>query len=478
VLKKSTWAGRKAGPRDQIAYRQLALAAEIQAALRERFLSLSSWFSLDSPHFIVWTVPTRSGTIQVQTVGRTVEQVAMKFCQLTTRKVSAAKAPGHYSDGAGLYLQISERGTRSWVFRFDFAGKRREMGLGSAELFSLKQARQLAREAREHLQRGNDPIAIRQAKRDRIKADEAKRLTFKEALDGCLAARSSEWRSDKHRRQWRTSVEQHALPVLGSLPVDAIDVPHILKVLEPIWKTTPETANRVRARIERVLSWATAGKYRHGDNPARWRGALEHLLPATGKIKGNVQHLAALPYADVGAFIAELRTRNSVIARAVEFLILTAVRSGDVRGAHWDEIKDGVWTIPGHRHKSGRDFRVPLSARAIEVMGEPRPGELIFATERGRPLTDKMLLDLAKELRPGITVHGFRSGFRDWSAVRTSYSRDVIELALAHKIKGATEAAYWRDDALEKRRKLMEAWAGYCQAPEAKGDKVVTLHGA
>jgi integrase len=401
----------------------------------------------------------------------------MKFCQLTTRKVAAAKKPGHYSDGAGLYLQVSKPGTRSWVFRFDLGGKRREMGLGSAELVSLKQARQLAREAREHLLRGDDPIALRQAKIDKVKADEAKRLTFKEALDGCLAARSSEWRSDKHRKQWRTSVEQHAVPVLGNLPVDRIDVPHILKVLEPIWLTTPETANRVRSRIERVLSWATAGKYRHGDNPARWKGALEHLLPSTGKVKGSVQHLAALPFAEVPAFVAELRSRDSVIARAVEFVVLTASRSGEVRGARWKEIQGNVWTVPGARTKAGRDHRVPLSERAMAILqelGRGRPEELIFPARRGE-FADKALLDLAKELDPRTSIHGFRSAFRDWAAVRTSYARDVIELALAHKIKSATEGAYWRDDALEKRARLMEEWSRYCAMPAQSSGQVVAL---
>jgi integrase len=407
-------------------------------------------------------------------------EVTMKFCQLSTRQVAAAKKPGYRSDGAGLYLQISKLGTRSWVFRFNLGGKRREMGLGSAEIVTLKQARQLARDAREHLLRGDDPIAIRQAKRDKVRAELAKRLTFSEALEGCLAARSSEWRSDKHRRQWRSSVEQHAIRVLGQLPVDAIDVPHVLKVLEPIWLTMPETASRVRARIERVLSWATAGKYRHGDNPARWKGALEHLLPATGKVKGGVQHLAALPFADIPEFMAELRARNTVIARAVEFLALTAARSGEVRGARWGEIKGDVWTVPGARTKSGRDHRVPLSERAMAILqelGPARPGKLIFPTGRGGMFDDKPLLVLVKELRPGTSVHGLRSAFRDWAAIHTSYARDVIELCLAHKIKSATEEAYWRDDALEKRRKLMEAWAEYCGSMFKASAEIVPLQG-
>jgi len=229
-----------------------------------------------------------------------------------------------------------------------------------------------------------------------------------------------------------------------------------------------------------VLSWATARKYRHGDNPARWKGALEHILPATAKIKGNVQHLAALPFTDIASFMMELRTRGTVTARAVEFLILTAARSGEVRGARWDEIEGDVWTVPASRAKSGRNHRVPLSQRALAILqecGTARPGELIFPTNRGVRLTDKMLLNLAKALRPGITIHGLRSIFRDWAAVQTSYPRDVIELALAHKVKRATEAAYWRDDALEKRRRLMEEWAMYCSSSALIAGEVVMLHG-
>ena len=263
---------------------------------------------------------------------------------------------------------------------------------------------------------------------------------------------------------------------MGNLAVDTIDVPHILSVLEPIWHTKAETANRVRSRIERVLSWATARNYRRGENPARWRGGLEYLLPATGKIKGNVQHLAALPFVEIPAFMADLRKRDTVVARAVELLVLTAARSGDVRGACWDEIDGNIWTIPEHRHKSGREFRVPLSRHAVVVLGEPKPGALVFPGQHGRQLTDKMLLLLVKEMWPGITVHGMRSSFRDWAGARTSYPRDVIEMALAHKVKGATESAYWRDDILEKRRRLMEEWAKYCYSPQLASSEVVALH--
>jgi len=401
----------------------------------------------------------------------------MKFCQLTTRKVDAAKRPGYHSDGAGLYLQIAKGGTKAWVFRYAIGGKRREMGLGSARVVTLKQARQLAREAREHLLRADDPIALRQTKRDKVRADAAKRMTFREALDGCLAARSSEWRSDKHRRQWRASVEQHVLPILGSLPVDAIDVPHILKALEPIWREKPVTAERVRGRIERILSWATAGKYRHGDNPAAWKGALEHLLPAPTKIK-KVTHLAALPYADVPAFVAELRAQDSVHARALEFLILTAVRSANARGARWDDIKGNVWTIPGRDMKTGHEFRVPLSGRAREILeelGPPRRGLHVFTTEAGRQLTGDDLLDFTQRLRADITVHGFRTAFRNWAAARTNFPREISELALAHQVKNKTEEAYWRDDALERRARLMQEWARYCSAPAQASAQVVAL---
>jgi integrase len=398
----------------------------------------------------------------------------MKSNQLTTRKVASAKTPNsYYGDGGGLYLQVSAYGTRSWVYRYTIAGDRREMGLGSLDTFTLKEARGRARECRQLVNQGIDPIDARRAKRDARRAEAAKRLTFKEAAKKYIDAHAGEWRNAVHAAQWSTSLETYAYPVLGDMSVSDIDLPHVLKVLTPIWNDKTETASRIRARIERVLAWATVAKFRSGDNPATWRGNLKEALAAPAKIK-KIKHHPALPYVELPAFMAELRARDGIAARALEFTVLTAARTGEVTGAAWAEIDLArkVWTIPADRMKAQKEHRVPLSDRAVEiVVGLPRAGDVVFPG-----LKRKSMVWVLQSLRDGITVHGLRSTFRDWAAERTAYPREVIEHALAHKLKDAAEAAYARSDALEKRRRLMVEWARYCSSSPAMDGTVVAFN--
>ena len=404
----------------------------------------------------------------------------MAYNRLTDRRIAAAKERGYYADGGNLYLQVSKYGTKNWVFRFAVAGKTRDMGLGGFPQITLKLARELAREQREHLLRGDDPIEVRRAKRDRVRVATANRKTFAECADDYIAAHADTWRNDKHRNQWRVTLKTYAFPVMGKLPVEAIDLPHILKVLEPIWREKPETASRLRGRIERILSWATVRKYRRGENPVRWDGHLSEMLPAKTKVR-KAGHHAALPFAEMSDFMAVLRRTDGISARALEFTILTAARTGEVIISRWDEIDfdEAVWSVPAARMKSHRPHRVPLSKRVIELLrAMPRDssGYIFPGSIEGKPISNTAMLKLLVDMRSGLTVHGFRSAFSDWARERTAYPRDVIEMCLAHIIKDKSEAAYRRGDALEKRRRLMEEWARYCAAPAVTGE-VVRLHG-
>jgi integrase len=391
----------------------------------------------------------------------------MKSCQLTTRRVSTVKKQGHYGDGGGLYLQVSKYGTRAWVFRWTTNGRTREMGLGGLNTFTLKEARDRARECRQLVSKGLDPIDDRRAKRDASRAETAKRLTFKEAAERYVAAHRDEWRSQVHAGQWRATLEQYAFPVIGNMSVADIELPHVLRVLVPIWNDKTVTAERLRGRIERVLAWATVSKFRTGDNPATWRGNLKEALAAPSKIR-KIRHHPAVPYVEMPVFMAELRSRDGIAARALEFTILTAARTGEVTGAAWDEIDlaHRVWTVPAGRIKGGKEHRVPLSDRAIEILeGLPRTGSLF-------PMSKVAMLLLLQDMRQGVVVHGFRSTFRDWAAERTGYPREIIEQALAHKLKDAAEAAYARSDLLEKRARLMQDWSRYCSSPAMEGTVV------
>ena len=335
---------------------------------------------------------------------------------------------------------------------------------------SLARARELAAEARRQRLEGADPIETRTTRLASARLGEARGTTFRSCAEQLIASHEAGWRNAKHRQQWRNTLSSYAFPVLGDLPVGAIDTTLVMKVLEPFWSAKPETANRVRGRIEAVLDWAKVRGLREGQNPAQWRGHLNHLLPARAKVR-RTRHHPALPYGELPTFMEELRCDSSISARALEFVILTAARTGEGRGARWDEIdlKQCIWIVPDERMKSGQEHRVPLSPRAVEILAamlEVRQGEFVFAgMKQGRPLSGRSLWTVVRGMRPGITVHGFRSTFRDWAAETTSFPNHVVEMALAHAVSDAVEAAYRRGNLLEKRRKLMDAWEAYCGRP-------------
>jgi integrase len=373
-----------------------------------------------------------------------------------------------YFAGGGLYLQKTEGGA-SWIYRYRFDKKRiREQGLGSLDIYRLKEARALALDARRLRHQGYDPIDHRRAAKAQARLDEVKSLTFNAAAEQYAAAHRAGWRSGKHAKQWLTSLAKHASPVIGAFPVAAIDTPLVLKVLEPIWTTKPETASRVRGRIEVVLDWAKARGFRTGENPARLRGHLDHLLAPRSKVR-SVRHHPALPYDQMPAFMAKLRNVAGPGAKALAFLILTASRPGEVVGARWSEIdlQNKVWVIPPERMKSNREHRAALSSAALALLeGMERNSERVFETGQ------TTLLEITRALHPGIVPHGFRSTFRDWAAERTNFPAEVAEMALAHVVGSKVEAAYRRGDMFETRRRLAEAWSAYCMQPAARGEVV------
>lgn len=381
---------------------------------------------------------------------------------LTARKVQTAK-PGKYSDGGNLYLIVSPTASRKWVLRFTWRGKAKEMGLGSATTVDLADAREKAAGARRKVAQGINPIEDR--KRDNGIP------TFAEMADSVREALSAGFRNDKHKAQWKSTLETYAAP-LRSQSVDSIGTDDVLSVLKAIWTTKPETASRLRGRIEKVLDAAKAKGFREGENPARWRGHLDHLLPKPSKLARG--HHAAMAYEDVAAFVGKLREREATAALALEFCILTAARSGEVLGARWSEIDldKKIWTVPANRMKAGRDHRVPLSARAVSILkglAKVKVGDFVFpGYRRGKPLSNMAMEMMLRRMKiENATVHGFRSSFRDWAGNVTSFPREVTETALAHVIGDKAEQAYRRSDALEKRRKLMDAWAQYCETASA-----------
>ena len=390
--------------------------------------------------------------------------------RLTALKVARVTKPGRYGDGKGLHLQITKSGVKSWVFRYERGGKERLMGLGPLHTVSLADAREKARLARAQLIDGVDPLEQRRAQVIATQAEQASNLDF----DGCaqqyIASREAEWKNEKHRQQWESTLRVHASPYFGSIYARRIDTPMVLKALELIWKTKTETATRVRERIERVLSWAATRGYREGENPARWAGHLEELLPNPAKLK-KVKHHPALPFADVGAFFAALRKQEGVAARALEFTILSGCRTGEVLGATWDEVDlpNLVWTIPPERMKAGRPHRVPLVGATEELLKRQVGQDAAFVfrgAREGKPLsTMAMLMILRRMKRTDLTVHGFRSSFRDWVAEETDYPSEMAEIALAHTVGTAVENAYRRSDLFERRRRLMADWAAWCATP-------------
>ena len=414
--------------------------------------------------------------------------------KLTAVKVAAlarAKKPGFYGDGGGLYLQISRYGgSASWVFRYRVEGRLRDHGLGSLDTWSLAEARERARRCRQLRGEDRDPIEERRAEREATRLEAARAMTFRQCADAYIAAHRTGWKNPKHAAQWPATLETYVYPIFGALPVQSVDVGLVMKAIEPIWATKPETASRVRGRIESVLDWATVRKFRKGENPARWKGHLDHLLPAPTKAKraarkenGRTEHHPSLPYAELPAFVVELRAQEGFTARALEFAILTAARTGEVIGAKWGEINfaERVWTVPAERMKSDREHRVPLSEAALAILAQMRvirSSEFVFPGLRaGKPLSDMSLLMLLRRMGRGdLTVHGFRSTFRTWAAEQTNFAREIAEMALGHIVGDAVERAYQRGDLAEKRRQLAEAWARYCTAPLIDNQgKVISL---
>jgi integrase len=401
--------------------------------------------------------------------------------KLTALAIARVKERGTYGDGGGLYLQIARGGTKSWILRFKRNGKTRHLGLGPLSVVSLRDARERAVNARRLLLDGHDPIEQKRALRNAHFLEAIGTMSFDQCAAAFIAAHRAEWRSNKHHNDWIFSLKTYASPVLGTLPVRAITTPLVMKVIEPLWVTKSETASRVRGRIEAILNWAKVRGYRDGENPARLKGHLDHLLPDRKKVR-KVEHYEALAYVEIGGFMSELRRQDSVAARALEFLILTAARSGELLKARWSEIDGSTWVIPATHTKLHKEHRVPLSQRAIEILASlPRLNDFIFAGHRiGQGLGGDAMIEVLRsiDLNSGeVTVHGFRSTFRDWCAESTSFPNEVCEAALAHVVKNKSEAAYRRGDLFEKRVRLMQAWSDYCAAPVISREQVTPIRG-
>jgi integrase len=415
--------------------------------------------------------------------------VPKKAEELGALEVKRLTEPGlHFVGGvAGLGLQITPAGSKSWVLRVMVGAKRRKMGLGGFPDVPLARARELARLAREKIGGGVDPIDEKKAARRDLAASRARDVTFRVCAQQHIAAHRSSWRNEKHEGQWERTLEVYAYPVIGDMWVRDVRLEHVMQILEPIWHTKTETANRVRGRIEAVLDSATTKGLRDGINPARWKGNLATLLPARNKIS-KPTHFRAVPVKELPAFYEALRGQEGTAARALELLILTNVRSHNVRHASWNEIdmKTKTWLIPGEddegskqRMKAGVAHRVPLSPAAISLlknMGKTEGTDLVFPSPRKlAPLSDMAMSKLMKEMEANGVPHGFRSTFRDWTIEHTNFSREITERAMAHTVGDKTEAAYLRSDVFEKRRKLMDMWAAYCTAtPQVKG-KVISI---
>ena len=402
-----------------------------------------------------------------------------KSNRLTARMVEQVKKPGYYGDGAGLILRVADSGSKVWLFRYKTQGRVREMGLGPVRDVSLAEAREGAREARRLRRAGIDPIDAKRQRQAAARLDAAKLITFSQCAAAYIENHRAAWTNGKHAAQWEATLRTYAYPVFGNLPVAAVDTALVIKVLDSIWSKKPETASRLRGRIEAVLDFAKVRGYRAGENPARWKGHLKEALPAVSKLR-KVKHHAALPYAEIGAFMTELRAREGGAAAALEFSILTAARTSEVIGARWSEIDMtvGAWTIPAERMKAGVEHRIPLSEQGLAVLRRAAAGEVndvVFCGQKpGRPLSNMALLMMLRRMgRDDITAHGFRSTFRDWAAERTTAPREVVEAALAHTVANKVEAAYRRSDLFEKRRALMQQWGSFCDQQVADGEATV-----
>lgn len=402
--------------------------------------------------------------------------MARKQQRLSALQVTKLTKPGLYGDGGGLTLQITATGAKSWLFRYMVAGKAFGMGLGPTHTVSLAEARQKALDARKLLLDGINPLEAKKQKQKAAALAKAKMMTFDQCAKAYIQAHKAGWKNAKHCDQWTNTLNTYASPVFGHLPVAEIDTGLVVKCLAPIWESKTETASRLRGRIESVLSWATTSGYRTGENPARWKGHLENLLAAISKSSRTKNH-PSLPWQRIGAFMSALRAREGASARAIEFAILTACRSGEVRGARWAEVDMAakLWTIPAERMKAKREHQVPLSDAALALLESlPKDGDVVFAGTNGKPLSDMSLTAVIRRMNgdgkpvwtdvngAGITVHGFRSSFRMWAAETTNYPREVAEHALAHQLPDAVERAYQRGSQFAKRAALMAEWAVYC----------------
>lgn len=394
-----------------------------------------------------------------------------------------ARRKGVFCDGGGLYLHSDPPAQCSWLFRYRLSGKTRWMGLGPYPAISLAKARELASNARTLKALGTDPIGQRDASRATARLEVVRTITFKQCAETYVKAHRVGWRNAAHASQWENTLRAYAYPHIGALSVQAIDTSLVMGVLEPIWTAKPETASRLRGRIETILNWAKVRGYRDGENPARWKGHLDHLLPAKNKVR-RVQHHAAMPYGQLPDFMAGLREQDGIGARAFEFLILTAARTGEVIGARWAEIdlKNRLWTIPAERMKAGKEHRVPLCARAVAILQAIKPENaqsdtfLFPGNKPHKPLSNMVFLMLLRRMKLGqLTAHGFRATFKTWATERTNFPREVIEAALAHVAGDKIEAAYQRGDVFDKRLRLMTAWADYCGTEPSTEANIVSM---
>ncbi|OIR12531.1 putative prophage CPS-53 integrase [mine drainage metagenome] len=402
--------------------------------------------------------------------------MARQIGKLSALQVTKLNKPGLYGDGGGLTLQITKTGAKSWLFRFMRDGKAFGMGLGATHTVSLQEARQKALEARKLLVEGINPLAAKKQLKITAALESAKMMTFNQCADAYIAAHIASWKNAKHASQWSNTLATYASPVFGQLPIADIDTALVVKCLSTIWQSKNETASRLRGRIESILGWAITSGYRTGENPARWKGHLDNLLANISKASRSKHH-PSLPWQHIGKFMLAIKAREGVSARAVEFTILTACRSGEVRGAKWSEfdLDDKVWTIPAERMKAHREHQVPLSDATVKLLESmPHDNALVFAGTKGQILSDMSMTAVIRRMSDDdqsiwvdsdgnrITVHGFRSTFRMWAAETTTYPREVAEHALAHQLPDAVERAYQRGTQFSKRVALMSDWSNYC----------------
>ena len=408
--------------------------------------------------------------------------MAKQINKLSVRGIKSQNKSGRYADGNGLYLQVGKSGAKSWLFRYMLDGKSREMGLGSIRIETLSQAREKAKHCKKLLKSGTDPIRDRQKHIAIEKADNKEMLSFQKCTEGYLKAHSASWRSARHAGIWLSSVKRFAYPIVGSIHVNKIERGHIMNILDPIWREKTDTASRLRGRLESILNWATVQEYRKGDNPARWRGYLDQLLPKPSEIH-TVKHFAALPYREINAFMSKLKEREALSALALRLIILTACRSIEVREAEWSEfdLENATWTIPTERRKMKKEHVIPLCKEALDIIQSiPRAEDsvhLFTGPRSNKPMSDVVFKKLMERMKvTGITTHGFRSTFRDWAAEQTSFPREVIEDCLAHQLRDKTEAAYFRSNLLDKRRELMNKWADYTQQLVIENGQVISIN--